>query len=74
MSHNLLHSVPSLAFTGLERSLWRLVLKGNRFHRVPSDSISRLEKLNHLDLSGEHQTTEMIEYFFLDESESEYYS
>ena len=57
MSHNLLHSVPSLAFTGLERSLWRLVLKGNRFHRVPSDSISRLEKLNHLDLSGKQQTS-----------------
>ena len=54
ISHNKLNSIPSLAFSGLERSLWRLVLNSNMFTRIPSDSISRLEKLNHLDLSGEN--------------------
>ena len=52
ISHNRLASIPSLAFSGLERALWRLVLAHNQFSRVPSDSIARLEKLNHLDLSG----------------------
>ena len=50
-----LNSIPSLAFSGLERSLWCLVLRQNMFTRIPSDSISRLEKLNHLDLSGQWQ-------------------
>ena len=54
ISHNKLNSIPSLAFSGLERSLWRLVLNSNMFTRIPSDSISRLEKLNHLDLSGQY--------------------
>ena len=55
ISNNHLNSIPSLAFSGLERSLWCLVLKQNMFTRIPSDSISRLEKLNHLDLSGQSQ-------------------
>ena len=54
ISSNKLNSIPSLAFSGLERSLWCLVLKSNMFTRIPSDSISRLEKLNHLDLSGQY--------------------
>ena len=53
ISNNNLNSIPSLAFSGLERSLWCLVLRQNKFTRIPSDSISRLEKLNHLDLSGQ---------------------
>lgn len=52
ISHNHLNAIPSLAFSGLERSLWCLILSHNQFTRIPSDSISRLEKLNHLDLSG----------------------
>ena len=54
ISNNNLNSIPSLAFSGLERSLWCLVLRQNMFTRIPSDSISRLEKLNHLDLSGQY--------------------
>ena len=53
ISHNYLNSIPSLAFSGLERSLWCLILSHNQFTRIPSDSIARLEKLNHLDLSGQ---------------------
>ena len=56
ISNNNLNSIPSLAFSGLERSLWCLVLRQNMFTRIPSDSISRLEKLNHLDLSGQSQS------------------
>jgi len=51
ISQNKLHSLPSLAFSGLERSLWHLLLSKNQFTRIPSDSISRLKKLNTLDLS-----------------------
>ena len=54
ISDNLLYSIPSLAFTGLERSLWCLILKNNQFTRIPADSISRLQKLNRLDLSGKN--------------------
>ena len=53
ISDNLLHSIPSLAFTGLERSLWCLILRNNKFTRIPADSVSRLQKLNRLDLAGE---------------------
>ena len=52
ISDNHLHSIPSLAFTGLERSLWCLILSNNKFTRIPSDSVSRLQKLNRLDLAG----------------------
>ena len=55
---NHLNSIPSMAFSGLERSLWYLVLSDNKFTRIPSDSIARLEKLNHLDLSGIYTVVE----------------
>ena len=68
ISQNKLRSLPSLAFSGLERSLWHLSLSQNHFtrcsketkivfrsfFRIPSDSISRLKKLNKLDLSGDY--------------------
>ncbi|XP_023348570.1 chaoptin, partial [Eurytemora carolleeae] len=51
ISRNLLTRLPPATFSGLERSVWRLILAGNRFQEIPYTSIQRLNKLNHLDLA-----------------------
>ena len=52
VSHNMISSIPSMAFYGLERALWELHLNNNRLIRVPADSITLLKKLAVLNLAG----------------------
>lgn len=52
VSHNLVSSIPSMAFYGLERALWELHLPHNQLTRIPSDSLTLLKKLSVLNLAG----------------------
>ncbi|KAI4459845.1 antigen bsp putative-related [Holotrichia oblita] len=52
ITKNLLSSIPEEAFLGLERSLWELILSENELTTVPNKSLRYLQKLRHLDLSG----------------------
>lgn len=56
ISGNHLTEVPDDAFTGLERSLWELILPQNDLVEIPSKSFRHLQKLRHLDLSHNHIT------------------
>lgn len=48
ISHNLLTEIPDDSFSGLERSLWELLLQNNELIEVPSRAIRHLKKLKHL--------------------------
>lgn len=52
ISHSALSDIPDEAFSGLERSLWELLLHHNELVEIPSHAIRHLRKLRHLDLSG----------------------
>ena len=52
VSHNMVSSIPSMAFYGLERALWELHLPHNKLTRIPSDSLTLLKKLSVLNLAG----------------------
>jgi Leucine-rich repeat (LRR) protein len=52
VSHNPLFDIADEAFSGLERSLWELVLKDNGIVKVPTKALRYLQKLRYLDLSG----------------------
>lgn len=52
ISHSPLSDIPDEAFSGLERSLWELLLHHNELVEIPSHAIRHLRKLRHLDLSG----------------------
>lgn len=52
ISYSSLADVPDEAFSGLERSLWELLLHHNELVQVPSRSIRHLRKLRTLDLSA----------------------
>lgn len=52
VSHNPLFDVSDDAFTGLERSLWELILIDNGIVKVPTKALRYLQKLRYLDLSG----------------------
>ncbi|XP_013100006.1 chaoptin isoform X1 [Stomoxys calcitrans] len=56
ISGNHLTEIPDDAFTGLERSLWELILPQNDLVEIPSKSFRHLQKLRHLDLSHNHIT------------------
>lgn len=56
LSNNYLTEIPDDAFTGLERSLWELILPHNDLIAIPSKSFRHLQKLRHLDLSYNHIT------------------
>ncbi|XP_011212502.1 chaoptin isoform X1 [Bactrocera dorsalis] len=56
ISGNHLTEIPDDAFTGLERSLWELLLPQNDLVEIPSKSIRHLQKLRHLDLGNNHIT------------------
>ncbi|XP_055380900.1 chaoptin isoform X2 [Condylostylus longicornis] len=56
ISENHLTEIPDDAFTGLERSLWELMLPYNDLIEIPSKSFRHLHKLRHLDVSYNHIT------------------
>ncbi|CAD6994601.1 chaoptin isoform X1 [Ceratitis capitata] len=56
ISGNHLTEIPDDAFTGLERSLWELLLPQNDLVEIPSKAIRHLQKLRHLDLGNNHIT------------------
>ncbi|XP_017122826.1 chaoptin [Drosophila elegans] len=56
VSGNHLTEIPDDAFTGLERSLWELILPQNDLVEIPSKSLRHLQKLRHLDLGYNHIT------------------
>lgn len=56
ISGNHLTEIPDDAFTGLERSLWELILPQNDLVEIPSKSFRHLQKLRHLDLGYNHIT------------------
>lgn len=56
ISGNHLTEIPDDAFTGLERSLWELILPQNDLVEIPSKSFRHLQKLRHLDLGHNHIT------------------
>lgn len=56
ISGNHLTEIPDDAFTGLERSLWELILPQNDLVEIPSKSFRHLQKLRILDLSNNHIT------------------
>ncbi|XP_037955244.1 chaoptin isoform X2 [Teleopsis dalmanni] len=53
---NHLTEIPDDAFTGLERSLWELILPENDLVEIPSKAFRHLQKLRHLDLGYNHIT------------------
>ncbi|XP_018322079.2 chaoptin [Agrilus planipennis] len=50
--HNPLSYLPDEAFAGLERSMWELDLSHNELVEVPTRALKYLQKLTHLDLTG----------------------
>lgn len=54
ISYSQLSDVPDEAFSGLERSLWELLLHHNELIEIPSHALLHLRKLRHLDLSSNY--------------------
>ncbi|KAG5684862.1 hypothetical protein PVAND_014072 [Polypedilum vanderplanki] len=52
ISNNPLIDIHDDAFSGLERSLWELILKNDGIVRIPTKALRYLQKLRYLDLSG----------------------
>lgn len=52
ISDNPITDIPEHAFSGLERSLWELILHNNQLIEIPTRAIKQLRKLKLLDLSG----------------------
>lgn len=50
--NNKISRLDRFVFSGLERSLWQLILRNNRLTSVPTESLKTLKKLKHLDLSS----------------------
>lgn len=50
ISHNLLTEIPDDSFSGLERSLWELVLQKNELIEVPTRAVRHLMKLQYLGI------------------------
>ncbi|KAG1661668.1 Chaoptin [Nymphon striatum] len=50
--NNKISRLDRFVFSGLERSLWQLILRNNRLTSVPTESMKNLRKLKHLDLSS----------------------
>jgi Leucine-rich repeat (LRR) protein len=52
VTHNPLFDITDEAFSGLERSLWELILKNNGIAKIPTKALRYLQKLRYLDLSA----------------------
>lgn len=52
VNNNPLYNIKEDALSGLERSLWELELRYDHLPEVPNKSLRYLQKLKHLDLTG----------------------